>query len=71
MEEKEMRHVPPGLLALRLCSTPKRGTSVGVDPAFLSTCCYVRVERLARLEQVGYDQVALPIVHGACALGTQ
>ena len=33
--------------------------------------CYVRVERLARLEQVGYDQVTWPVVDGASASGTQ
>ena len=30
-----MKHVPPGSLAQRLFSTPKRGTSVGVDPAII------------------------------------
>ena len=33
--------------------------------------CYVRVERSARLEQAGYDQVALPIVNGASVSGTR
>ena len=33
--------------------------------------CYVRVERLARLEQAGYDQVALPVVNRVSASGTQ
>ena len=33
--------------------------------------CYVRAERSARLEQEGYDRVALPVVHGAYALGTR
>ena len=33
--------------------------------------CYVRVERSTRLEQAGYDQVALPVVNGASASGTQ
>ena len=32
-EEKEMRHVPPGLLALRLRSTPTLVPRFGVDPA--------------------------------------
>ena len=29
--------------------------------------CYIRVERSARLEQAGYDQVALPVVNGVSA----
>ena len=32
--------------------------------------CYVQAERSTRLEQEGYDQVALPIVNGASASGT-
>ena len=34
---EKIRHVPPGSLALRLISTPKQGTSVGIDPACFST----------------------------------
>ena len=33
--------------------------------------CYVRVERSARLELAGYDQVSLLVVNGASASGTQ
>ena len=33
MEEKEMRHVPPGLLVLRLCSTPTLVPHFSVDLA--------------------------------------
>ena len=35
------------------------------------TWCYVRAERSARLEQEGYDRVALPVVHGVYASGTR
>ena len=33
--------------------------------------CYVRVERSARLELAGYDQVSWPVVDGVSASGTQ
>ena len=33
--------------------------------------CYVRVERSAWLELAGYDRVALPVVNGVSASGTQ
>ena len=41
------------------------------SPASSKHNCYVRVERSARLEQAGYDQVALPVVNGAYASGTR
>ena len=40
-----------------------RGSGVGA--------CYVRVERSARLELVGYDQVSLPVACEASASGTR
>ena len=42
----------------------------GRYPRHTRCSCYVQVERSARLEQGGYDQVTLPIVNGASASGT-
>ena len=39
-------------------------------PSVGISVCYVRAERLARLEQEGYDRVALLVVNEASALGT-
>ena len=48
-----------------------KGVRVGNNERERGRRCYVRVERSARLELAGYDQVALPVVNGASALGTR
>ena len=42
-----------------------------ISKSKLPYACYVRVERSARLELVGYDQVSLPVASEASASGTQ
>ena len=46
-------------------------SDVGIVTVLNSTMCYVRAERLTRLEWEGYNQVALPVVDRASASGTQ
>ena len=56
---------PAALRALR------RGPFGTIKERDLVQQCYIRVECSARLEQAGYDPIALPVVNGASASGTQ